>query len=62
MMVVSVLVTMHLRRMSRLVPVTMSVMRVSGPMRLRIMGVAVSVLTMRMAVTVHGVVSMSVII
>ncbi|MGB1746465.1 MAG: hypothetical protein ACPHGW_02945 [Pseudohongiellaceae bacterium] len=39
MIVVSVPVTMHLRRMSRLVPVSTSVMRVSGPIRLRIMGV-----------------------
>lgn len=72
MMVVSVPVTMHLRRMSRLVPGSMAViMRGSGPMRLRMMGVvagvvtmrmAVGVLTMRVAVTVHGVVSMSVII
>jgi len=46
MMVVSVAVTMHLRRMSRLVPV----MRGSRSMRLR------------MAVGVHGVVSMPVII
>ena len=58
MMVVSVAVTMHLRRMSCLVPV----MRGSRSMRLRITGMAVGVLTMRMFVTVHGVVSMSVII
>ena len=58
MMVVSVPVSMHLRRMGRLVPVTMPVLRV----RLRMMGVAVGVLAMRMAVTVNGVVSMSVII
>ena len=50
MMVVSVPVTMHLRRMSRFVPVTM---RVSGPMRLRMMGVVAGVVTMRMAVTVN---------
>ena len=61
-MVVSVPVSMHLRRMGRLVPVTMPVLRVSGPMRLRMMGVAVGVLAMRMAVTVNEVVSMSVII
>ena len=58
MMVVSLAVTMHLRRMSRLVPVMLG----SRSMRLRIMGVAVGVLTMRMFVIVHGVVSMSVII
>lgn len=58
MMDVSVAVTMHLRRMSRLVPV----MRGSRSMRLRIMGMAVGVLTMHMFVTMHGVVSMSVII
>ena len=58
MMVVSVAVTMRLRRMSCLVPV----MRGSRSMRLRITGMAVGVLTMRMFVTVHGVVSMSVII
>ena len=58
MMPVSIAVTMHLRRMSRLVPV----MRGSRSMRLRIMGMAVGVLTMHMFVTVHGVVSMSVII
>lgn len=46
-------------------PVTMStmlLMRGSRSMGLRIMGMAVGVLTMRVAVTVHGVVSMSVII
>jgi hypothetical protein len=54
MMVVSVPVTMHLRRMSRLVPGSMAViMRGSGPMRLRMMGVVAGVVTMRMAVTVH---------
>ena len=58
MMVVSVAVTMHLRRMSRLVPV----MRGIRSLQLRIMGMAVGVLTMRMFVTVHGVVSMPVII
>lgn len=58
MMVVSVAVTMHLRRMSRLVPV----MRGIRSLQLRIMGMAVGVLTMRKFVTVHGVVSMSVII
>ena len=58
MMDVSVAVTMHLRRMSRLVPV----MRGSRSMRLRIMGMAVGVLTMHMFVTMHGVVSMSMII
>ena len=58
MMVVSVAVTMHLRRMSCLVPV----MRGSRSMRLRITEMAVGVLTMRMFVTVHGAVSMSVII
>ena len=63
MMVVSVPVTMHLRRMSRLVPGSMAViMRGSGPMRLRMMGVVAGVVTMRMAVTVHGVVRMSVVI
>ncbi|MGB0322276.1 MAG: hypothetical protein ACPGAF_08130 [Pseudohongiellaceae bacterium] len=58
MMVVSVPVTMHLIRMSRLVPV----MRGSRSMGLRIMGMAVGVLIMRMAIPVHGVVRMSVII
>ncbi|MAK93585.1 MAG: hypothetical protein CMQ69_03095 [Gammaproteobacteria bacterium] len=58
MMVVKVAVTMHPRRMSRLV----SVMRESRSVRLRIMGMAVGVLTMRMFDTVHGVVSMPVII
>lgn len=46
-------------------PITMSTMPVMGGSRstgLRIMGMAVGVLTMRVAVTVHGVVSMSVII
>lgn len=63
MMVVSVPVTMHLRRMSRLVPGSMAViMRGSRSMGLRIMGMAVGVLIMRMAVPVHGVVRMSVII
>ena len=58
MMVVSVEVTMHPRRVSRLMPV----MRRSRSMRLRIIGIALGVLTMSMFVTVHGVVSMSVII
>ena len=51
------------------VPITMRIVQlcgammvVSGPIRLRIMGVAVGVLTMRMSDTVHGVISMSVII
>ena len=41
---------------------TMPVMRGSRSMGLRIMGMAVGVLIMRMAVPVHGVVRMSVII